>query len=127
MAIDWNQGIVDYRNQKNYNDGRPIDGRKTQAGGVSQTVQGETMTIKEIMDRAMQGIRPEQSNLQFFDIEELDNIRDFPVDLTDLDATKTELAEIQLSVDEAIAERDAPEPDQPIDPDPAPPTPDPTP
>ncbi len=124
MALDWNIGEVSYVNSKNYNQRRP-EPRGSTLDPISLTIPGESMTIKQIMDRAINGISPEFRKVEFFDQEDMDNINNFPTDLTDLDNTRAELEALVIATEEAIAERDAPpEPDPPVS---TPPTPDPTP
>ncbi len=117
MVIDYNKGVVSYMNQANYTEKR-VHPQGEINNDPSETIPGETLTIKEIMARALNGVGPATSNVEFFDQIELDNIQSFPTDLTDLDASRQELIDIQASIDEAIAERDAIPPETPQDPQP---------
>lgn len=129
MTPDYNTGEVPYTNQSNYNQRkrpeRPLD-------PVSITVPGEAMTIQEIMERALGGMPIERENYGYFDQEDIDKISKFyaphNLDLTDLDELRNEVAEFQAAVDNAIENRDNPEPEpEPIpEPEPTPDT-DPTP
>ena len=127
MAIDWNIGEVEYMNSSNYKERRPQGASGEVNLEPSMTVPGDSMTIKEIMDRALAGIKPDTRAVQFFDTNDMDRINAFPIDLTDLEGTRAELEALVTDVEEAIAERDAePEPDPAPDPAPDPdPEPDP--
>ncbi len=105
MAIDWNIGEVEYRNNPNTKSRvRPAPDSEIASGDISMTVPGEGFTIAEIMERALQGISLRTNDFPFFDQEDLDSIKDFPTDLTDLDATRQELEDLKVTIDEAIAE-----------------------
>lgn len=118
---NYNIGEFNYANSENYGRRRPLNtvlqrstsGRREHPSGESQTVQGETMSIKEIMARALNGIAPIGREFPYFDQEDLDNIRSFPIDLTDLDNTREEIENLGAVVTEAIAARDAEEAEEP--------------
>ncbi len=108
--IDYNAAEFSHMNQQNYKQRRAAldpDWGKEVNEEPSQTVPGESFTVKEIMDRILGGIKPEFEEVQFFDQENLDRINDFPIDLTDLDRTRTELEEMTIAVDAAIAESES--------------------
>jgi len=119
MELDYNKGLFDYRNQENYNKKRPGRKERSEWEGEydeSMTVPGEALTILQIMERAQTGRPLPGQDLPYFDQEDMDMIRNFPIDLTDLDETRRELDDLQSAVDEAIAERDAEEPEEPEEP-----------
>ncbi len=114
IMIDWNIGEVDYLNQANYNAKRlirndPAWGREENLN-PSRTVEGDALTIGEIMERALNGIVPPRKQVLFFDQSDMEAIRSFPIDLTDLESTRNELIDIQTRIDEAIAAEAAEEP-----------------
>lgn len=123
--IDWNIGEVEYRNQKNYNT-RPVDGRTETPSGVSQTIPGEALSIKEIMDRAIAGMRPIVTEQNFIDVDDIDQITEMfapqNVDFTDLQDLREKNVELKRIIDAAIKAKE----DAPLTPEPEPePTPDP--
>lgn len=111
MAIDYNTGEFPYNNQENYNRRRPTvdpddELYREVPKGDSMTVPGQTLTIKQIMERALNGIKPDLQESPFFDVEDLEMLQEFPIDLTDLDESRAHLVYAQRALDEAIVARD---------------------
>lgn len=70
----------------------------------SLTVPGESMTIKEIMARAMAGTEPEQGDAQYFDVDDVSHINEFfrqGLDLTDIDKLNARATELIGEIEEA--------------------------
>lgn len=70
----------------------------------SQTVPGEAMTIQQIMDRAMAGTPPEQSDAQYFDVDDVSQVDEFfstGLDLTDIDRLNARATELMGAIEEA--------------------------
>lgn len=69
--------------------------------GASMTVQGESLTIAELIQRQLNGIDPRPGEAVYLDQEDLDKIgRHYRplVDLTDLDELREENAAIELQI-----------------------------
>lgn len=132
MELDFNSGKVAYKTQLEYSQENPQGTNGEIIEGESMTVPGDHQSVQEIMKRAMTGIPVPFDNSQYFDEENLDNIRRYPVDFTDLDEARRELQRASEALEEAIRRRDNPDPEPDPEPDPTTdpepdPTPDPTP
>lgn len=115
---NYSEGMdLPYWNQHNYNKPQeepPVrpPRRKTESDfGESLTIPGEAMSIKQIMERAMGGIAPEQRNYQYFDEEDLDKVDRFfsnpgSFDLTDLDEFRERVTNLKEAVDRAVRKKD---------------------
>lgn len=114
---DYNIGDFPYTNQENYRKKRPrppINPESTEEDIESnQTVPGQAMTIQEIFDRSMRGILEPEDAASFLDFESLDSIMDRPVDLTDIDASRERLVELQTEIESQIAELEQVEEEEP--------------
>lgn len=73
--------------------------------GEHQTVEGEALTIAELLQREMNGIQGTRQNVFYMDNVDLDKINEFyraSHDLTDLEAIINENKRIQKMLDSAI-------------------------
>lgn len=78
--------------------------------GASQTIQEEVRSIKELVQRAMQGYPIATRPVFHFDIEDINQISRFQaphqLDLTDLDALDARIQSLQQTVAEAKARQE---------------------
>lgn len=79
----------------------------------SQTIPGESLTMKQIIEKYAMGIPLDRRNVEYFDQEDLDYINKFyqpgSLDLTDLDELQTHISTLQNSVTEAMEKAKAAE------------------
>lgn len=122
MEPNYNEGTFSYLNQENYMKRKPV--RPIPDPGETMTVPGEAQTMREIMDRAINGMPVKQVENRYFDLEDLEVLRQNPIDLVDLDETRAALQEQLEIINEGIAKRNAEEEENDGDNDPADPTPD---
>ena len=98
--INANEGIFPYKNKSNYvkSEGEVND-------MPSMTEPGDSETIQEIMERVLRTgeIPKAKDTLQYFDQDDLDNIRSYPIDLVDLQQGREELEAAIEAMDKAIA------------------------
>lgn len=81
----------------------PADSLKQieQSVGKSETIQGETKSIAQLLQKEMHGLVQERKKVAFLDSEDLDKINKFyrPLnDLTDLDEFKSYAADLQSKI-----------------------------
>lgn len=78
-------------------------------GEEIMTIPGEAKSIKEIMDRALQGVPPTGRDVEYFDQEDLDLINEFhapgSLDLTDLDRLDEQVKSLKEAVERAKNEK----------------------
>ncbi len=119
--IDYNKGVVEYRNTANYKEDR----KEQETNNLpSETIEGQAMSIQKLVERSQGGIAPEQKNYQYFDQDDLDLINGFyqpNIDLTDLDEFDAHIQSFNDAVKKAIDNRDNPTEPEPVpDPEPTP-------
>lgn len=88
----------------------PKEQRRTYITEESLTVPGETRSIKELLARQLQGMDPETRELNYLEVDDIDNIDQFfgPMeDLTSLDEIrdriKAQMIQLQAA-DKAVSE-----------------------
>lgn len=125
---NYNEGKdLPYHNQYNYNSRvRPEDRYETNEG-PSMTIQGQALSVGEILERALGGVPPQQRNYEYFDVEDIDNINEMftaGFDLTDLDELDRRAAIFAEAIERAKEKRDQdPDWDGPEEPTPEEPSP----
>lgn len=91
-----------YHTKHSYKPGR---GRES-SNEPSQAVPGQSMSMKETVERYRSGMATSVNEPVYFDEEDLEKINRFyapgSVDLTDLDELKAHVSDLQNSVDKAI-------------------------
>lgn len=119
--------MAKYKTQSTY---KPSDDGKEFNTGKSMTVPNDAMSMKQILERARNGMPPEFRHISYIDQEDLSKIDELfspHIDLTDLDTMKKRIQETEKIIEDAIKKRDKEEDPEP-GPDPEPdPTPDPEP
>jgi len=97
---------------------------------VSQTVPGEALSLKEIFERANNGIAPKIVKAEYMDQENLDILNDRAIDLVDLQEQRDALTALEADINEEIARVEAeqahvpvPGDETPAEPEPEEPTP----
>ena len=114
--IDYNAGEFEYMNAENYNRKRRAileENPDARLPGItfndepSMTVPGEALSIKQIMERALNGISPQERQVEFFDQENFDRILEAPQDISDLVTMREELIDMSEAVLETINAKQA--------------------
>lgn len=95
---------MNYTNKANYKSG---SGESSDL--PSKTVQNETMSIKEILQRYSNGEKIQQNKVQYFDqeIDKIDHMFRPSLDLTDLEENKRKLKQKLDDYDKIIKEKEA--------------------
>lgn len=75
----------------------------------SQTIQGDSMSIQELIMREKQGQFMARHNAQYFDVDDIETINRFfspsQLDFTDLDMLNANIADMQIAVQRAISKQ----------------------
>lgn len=94
-----------YNTKRNY---KPGSGRES-SKLPSQTVPGQSRTMKEILDRYKRGLEIRESDSIYFDSEDIERVNKFfapgSLDLTDLDELNRHVSNLNSLVDEANKKR----------------------
>jgi hypothetical protein len=81
-----------------------------QNSGEKVTVENDALTIKEIMHRAMKGLTPDYKEIEYIDIDNIENIDEFRApffDLTQKEAIDLKIQALKDEYNDAITEAKA--------------------
>lgn len=95
-----------YVNKRTY---KPGSGRES-SDLPSQTVPDEVYSLKELVERAQRGIEMDRKPVLYFDEEDLEKVNRYfspgSLDLTDLDALRDRVSEMDEALQKAIQRRE---------------------
>lgn len=91
-----------YVTKKSY---KPGAGRE-QSGKPSQTIPGESYTMRELVQRHLAGMEAKKPDHPYFDAEDIETINEYyapgSIDLVDLDNLKRHVNQLNSTVDKAL-------------------------